>query len=83
MVAENDEYSLEELVNSGATGEHEGMEDFKIVICPIGKYEVVVRLTADGHFLGVDEVRVNKSFIDYTRLSTSGDYHDIDEFYKE
>ncbi len=83
MTLENDEYSFKKIVNSDVTGEHASGEDCHVIIYPIGKYEVSVRLSSDGHFLGIDAVQVNKSFLDYKRLSMSGDSHDIDEFYKE
>lgn len=83
MTIENDEYSFERIVNSDVTGDQAGDEDSYVIICPIGKYQVSVRLTADGHFLGIVEVQINKSFIDFKRLSTSGEYHDVDKFYKE
>ncbi|MBF0530847.1 MAG: hypothetical protein HQK55_16580 [Deltaproteobacteria bacterium] len=83
MDVENKDYSLNSLVNSDVTGRHDAIEDFQLIIYPFGKYEILVRVTMDGRFLGINEVRLNKSFIDYKKLSTSGDYHDVDEFYKE
>lgn len=83
MTKENDEYSFEEIVNSDVTGEQSSTENSRVILYPLGKYLVSVRLSPDGHFLGIDAVQVNKSFIDYNRLSISGEYHDIDKFYKE
>jgi hypothetical protein len=83
MAINKDYYSSENLIRSGGTGDHGQIEESHTIVYPIGKYEVTVRLSPDGHFLSVDEVKVNKTFIDYQKLSTSGDCHDVDEFYKE
>ena len=83
MSPPKDEYEIDNIVNSEATGESEKVQNFKSIIYPIGKYEVTVRLSAEGQFIAIDEVKINKSFINYRKLSTSGDYHDVDEFYKE
>ena len=83
MAINKDYYSLENLIRSSSTGDHGQIEKSHTIVYPIGKYEVTVRLSPDGHFLSVDEVKVNKTFVDYQKLSTSGDYHDVDEFYKE
>lgn len=83
MTINKDYYSLENLIRSGGTGNHDQIEESHTIIYPIGKYEITVRLSPDGDFLSVDEVKVNKTFINYQKLSTSGDYHDVDEFYKE
>lgn len=83
MPPSEDEYDIDNIVKSEVTGEHEEVLDSQSIIYPIGKYEVKVRLSADGHFLAIDEVRINKSFINYMKLSRSGNYHDVDEFYEE
>jgi hypothetical protein len=78
-----EKYSSEELIETGSTGEQEKSKETYTIIYPFGKYEVTIRLSSSNEFLGVEEVKINKSFIDYQRLATTGDFHDVEEFYKD
>ena len=54
----------------------------RLVVYPIGPYEVVLQFTTDGVFQGVVEVRVNADFRSIRQKIASTPYHDVDEFYK-
>jgi len=54
----------------------------RLVVYPIGPYEVVLEFTNAGEFQGVVEVRVNADFRSLRQKIESTRYHDVDEFYK-
>lgn len=83
MNIDEEKNSLNNIIIHGITGGHEELANFRTLVYPIEKYEIVVRLSPEGYFIGIDEVRICKSFIDNRKLSLSGEYHDVDEFYKE
>lgn len=47
----------------------------------LGPYEVVVRLDADGTFLGIDRVTVHKDFLDLARKLNLLGRNSPEEFY--
>ncbi len=80
---------IEELSNNDffetknqVTGSHD-QEDGKYLIYPFDHYEIKVKLSYDGKFLGVSEVKINKDFLSHKIKSTPKGYHDVDEFYAE
>ncbi len=69
--------------NIGATGAQFETEQYKRVIIPFGKYEIVARLTEDNRLIDIVELRIKQDFLSpEQRVSTSG-YLDVDEFYQE
>lgn len=44
--------------------------EFVSKVYSFDKYEIVVKLTTDGKFVGIDEVRVNKDFMSNKRTSS-------------
>ncbi|MEW5923371.1 MAG: hypothetical protein AB1746_05230 [Candidatus Zixiibacteriota bacterium] len=82
MVPEHSKIDYSELKNHG-TGSHGESEDFKIVTYPIDKYEIVVKLSSDGKFIGIVAIKINKDFIQQKQLHLLKGYHDVEEFYKE
>ena len=51
------------------TGRESTDEYVSKVFC-FDKYEIVVKLTTDGRFVGIDEVRVNKNFMSNKQTSS-------------
>ena len=47
------------------TGSLDIDDDTVSVVYPLDRYEITVKLTRDGRFLGIEEVRVNKHFLDH------------------
>ena len=50
---------------------------------PFDKYEIWVRLTEDGKFVDIAEVRINRDFLSPTQRVGKSGYFDVDEFYRE
>jgi hypothetical protein len=45
-------------------------QEYKTIVYPFDMYEIVVKISQDGKFIGIEEVRVNKSFRDYKNKGT-------------
>ena len=75
----------EQIKNSGDsfTGSHEEFDEFKIITYPFGKYEIKVKLSLANQFIGIVEVKINKTFLSHKQKITSKGYHDVDEFYRK
>ncbi len=74
-----------DLLGSGsldATGSHSSAQGTKLVKFPIGNFVVIVRLTDEDQFVGIEEIEINRSFIGLNQMSRLGS-HDVDEFYRE
>jgi hypothetical protein len=52
-------------------------------IYPFDKYLIVVKLTADGRFVGIEEVRVNKDFRSYKQRASQEIFNYVDEYKPE
>lgn len=57
--------------------------DSKIVIYPIEKYEIMIKLSPTNEFLGVEGISVNKDFFSYKKQIGVFGNLDVDQFYKE
>jgi len=57
-------------------------EDTVTIVYPFNKYLIVVRLTSDGRFIGIEEVRINKEFRSYKRTPQEI-FRVIDEYESE
>jgi len=55
----------------------------KIFSYPFGQYEIKVALTEKNEFVGINEIKVNKSFLDYKNQSIQAGYHDVGQYYPE
>ncbi|HUW31934.1 MAG TPA: hypothetical protein VM223_10005 [Planctomycetota bacterium] len=81
MNSENDKPNA--FVATGdAAAEPGGDSGSRLVVYPIGPYEVVLQFSRDDEFQGVVEVRVNTDFRSFRQKIASSGYHDVDEFYK-
>ena len=54
-----------------------------IITYPLDKYEIKIRVGKNGEFIGVEEIKINKNFIDYKQQSSNKGYHDVSEYYSE
>lgn len=57
--------------------------DNKIIIYPIEKYEIMIKLSPTNEFLGVEGISVNKEFFSYKKQVGMLGNADVDQFYKE
>ena len=55
----------------------------KEIIYPFGRYELKIILSEANEFIGVSEIKVNKSFLNYSQKLSATDYHDVDAYYSE
>ena len=53
------------------------------VIYPFQNYEIVVRLSKDGKFIGIDEVSIKKDFRSYTQDVIKKTFSSIDDYVPE
>ena len=53
-----------------------------MIVCPLGQYEVVVRLSEDNRFVDVVEVRINKDFRSLSQRIASTGHHNAEQFYE-
>lgn len=67
---------------SDRTGSHDSRPNFRLVQFPIDRFEIVVRLSESNQFMGIEEIRVNKEFMEFAKKSPRG-YHDVDDYYRE
>lgn len=66
------------------TGSHSYYDECNhIIVYPFGKYEIKIALNERNEFIGVTEVRTNKSFLGFKQKSQLKGYHDVEEYYNE
>ena len=82
MEIETSEYGYAHSKEQGTAGVGEG-QDCRIISYPFDRYEIKVKLTPSGQFIGVIEVKVNKSFLSHRQRIGSQSYLDVDEYYRE
>ena len=58
-------------------------KEYVIKVCPFEKYEIVVKLTSDGRFIGIEEVRVNKDFRSHRQGTSQRIFEYIEEYPSE
>ena len=73
----------QDFLQGGSTGSHGLSEDYQIIIRPLGKYAVKVKLTPEGKFIDVIEVKINADFLSYRQKIASLDSLDVEDFYRE
>jgi len=55
-------------------------KEYMTLVYPIEKYLVTVKLTSDGRFVGIEEIRVNKDFRSYKQRVPQKIFNYIDEY---
>jgi hypothetical protein len=64
------------------TGEHD-LKNRKSIIYPFDRYEIEVELSSDGKFIGISEIKLNKSFLTHLQKKASFKLLDVDKYYGE
>ena len=54
-------------------------EDSTIITYKFEQYDIDVKLTPDGRFLGIEEVRINKDFRSYKNQTPQRIFIEVDE----
>jgi len=71
---------LSDTGESGIGGEYRGRS--RVIECPLGDYVALIRVSEDGRFIGVAEIRVNKDFRSLSQRIRSTGHHDVEQFYE-
>ncbi len=58
-------------------------KDFVTLEYPFERYVITVKLTSDGRFVGIEEVRINQDFRSYKQSVPQKIYRDIDRYEPE
>jgi len=78
---------LEELESDepkdGGTGYPEPSEVYVTQVYPFNQFLITVKLTPDGRFIGIEEVRINKDFRSYKQKVSQKIFHYVDEYEPE
>lgn len=77
-------YEIKEIeVKSKERGTIAGKVNYERRIIPFQKFEIVVELTSDGKFVGIEEVRINKDFRDPAKVIRQKAFEYIDSYKPE
>jgi len=60
-----------------------GIEGTKEIIYNFEKYEIKIQLSDTNEFIGIIEIKVNQSFLNYQQKLKSAGFHDVDDMYSE
>lgn len=58
-------------------------EDIATKIYPFDKYEIEIRLSSSGKFLGISTIKINTDFLSYAQKVNSITHHDVEKYYEE
>jgi len=68
---------------SSPTGE-QGTEQTVNKIYPFERFEVEIKLSNTGKFLGITAIKINEGFLNYKqKLLAAENFHDVAEYYSE
>jgi len=76
------DYDYENLKKQG-TGSHGEPTDYKIITCPVDKYQITIKLTPTNEFIEILKVKINKEFLSHKQKIVSKGFHDVDKFYRK
>ena len=79
----SEEESAEYKAKEKGTGSSISVSEFTRLVVPFDNYEIVVRVSHDGRFLGIDEVRIRQDLRRYTQQVSEKSFNYIDEYHPE
>lgn len=74
--------TYDDFKNKGTSG-YNLADEYKIIVQPFDKYEIKIKLSAEGKFVDIVEVKINKRFLSQKQKISSFGVHNVDDFYKE
>lgn len=77
----SDESTIRQNIKSIETGSN--IPKYVTVTYPFEIYEIVVKLTIDGKFVGIEEVKINKDFRNYKNKTGQTIFSEINELPKD
>lgn len=78
----DDEVQSEKTAATGDPPSTSEKTNHHLIVCPLGQYEVVIRLSEKNSFLDVVEVRINKDFRSLSQRIASTGHHNAEQFYE-
>lgn len=57
--------------------------EYVTVLYPFEMFEIIVKLTLDGKFVGIEEIRINKDFRSYKNKTPQSIFAHVDELPSE
>jgi len=69
------------LLSTEGTGDTGRPNGLRSVACRLGRYRVLVLLTGDGRFVGVEAVELDADFVTCSQKAALPGYHDVAAFY--
>jgi len=79
---EKSEYEYDSVREQGTGDRGEGY-DYQIVSYPFDRYEIKVKLSPSNQFIGITEVKLNKSFLSHRQRIGTQSHLDVDKYYRE
>ena len=70
-----------DILKQQGTGSIQLDREFKIINYPFDKYIIKIKLSLKNEFIGIEEIKINKSFISYTHKTTPKGFHDVTKLY--
>ncbi len=78
---------MSDLINKNetkqATDTSEELTSTTVIDYPLNKYEVKVRVDEDNKFVGIEEIKINKSFIENRHKTMQKGYYDVSKYYED
>ena len=71
------------LIIEPGTGDIEPLDYYDYTEIPFGKYVVKIKLSKDGKFLEIVEIRVRQDFLSFQQKMINYGSHNVDEYYQE
>jgi hypothetical protein len=73
-----DEESKTPKLKDNGTGS-KPVDEFISIVYPFEKFEIVVKITTDGKFVGIEEVRINKDFRSFSQMKSQKIFEHVDK----
>jgi hypothetical protein len=49
----------------------------------LDKYIITIKLSIDNKFIAVEQIKINKQFLDFKKTTSTKNFHDVNEFYED
>ena len=72
--------STEDMFKDRGTGSHEELNDYEEIERQFAHYTIKLRLTADGRFVDILEIKLNRDLADYKQKAASSGTWDISDY---
>jgi len=73
----------EKYVNIRGTGDYKREEDYKLIEYKYDKFIIIIKISEDQRFLGIEEIKINQDFMNYKQKANLGTLSIIDNYKPE